>query len=56
MGYGTSHRLKWESLPPNEVGSIAQHVRKGKGNIRKGRGITIITRLARYKQYSPSSL
>ena len=25
----TSHRLKWSPLPPNEVGRIAQYVRKG---------------------------
>ena len=27
----TSHRLKWGPFPPNEVGRIAQHVRKGEG-------------------------
>ena len=32
--YPTIHRLKWGSLPPNEVGRIAQHVSKGEG--RKG--------------------
>ena len=26
-GYGTSYRLKWGPLPPNEGGRIAQHVR-----------------------------
>ena len=31
LGCATSHRLKWGSLPPNEVGRIAQHVRKGEG-------------------------
>ena len=25
------HRLKWGPFPPNEVGRIAQHVRKGEG-------------------------
>ena len=25
-GYAISHRLKWGSLPPNEVGRIAQHI------------------------------
>ena len=25
----TSHRLKWGPFPPNEVGRIAQHARKG---------------------------
>ena len=24
----TSHRLKWDPLPPNEVGGIAQQVRE----------------------------
>ena len=28
-GCATSHRLKWGSLPRNEVGRITQHVRKG---------------------------
>ena len=28
-GSATSHRLNWGSLPPIEVGRIAQHVRKG---------------------------
>ena len=27
-GCATSHRLKWGPFPPNEVGRIAQHVRK----------------------------
>ena len=27
----TSHRLKWDPFPPNEVSKIAQHVRKGEG-------------------------
>jgi hypothetical protein len=27
----TSHCLKWGAFPPNEVGRIAQHVRKGGG-------------------------
>jgi hypothetical protein len=26
----TNHRLKWDPLPPNEVGRIAEHVRNGK--------------------------
>ena len=30
-GLWTSHRLKWGPLPPNEVGRIAQQVRKGEG-------------------------
>ena len=30
-GCATSHRLKWGPFPPNEVGRIAQHVRKGEG-------------------------
>ena len=30
-GYVTSHRLKLGPFPPNEVGRIAQHVRKGEG-------------------------
>ena len=30
-GCAISHRLKWGPLPPNEVGSIAQHVRNGEG-------------------------
>ena len=30
-GCATSHRLKWRPFPPNEVGRIAQHVRKGEG-------------------------
>ena len=35
------HRLKWGSIPPNEVGRIAQHVRKGEG--RKERdGVSIV--------------
>ena len=28
MGCATSYCLKWSSLPPNEVGRIAQHVRE----------------------------
>jgi hypothetical protein len=32
----TNHRLKWGSLPPNEVGRIAQHVREEKEG-KKGR-------------------
>ena len=30
-GCANSHRLKWGPFPPNEVGRIAQHVRKGEG-------------------------
>ena len=30
-GCATSHRLKWGPFPPNEVGRIEQHVRKGEG-------------------------
>ena len=30
-GCATSHRLKWGPLPPNDFGSIAQHVREKKG-------------------------
>ena len=33
-GCATSNHLKWGPLPPNYVGRIAQHVRKGDG--RKG--------------------
>jgi hypothetical protein len=29
MGCATSHRLKWDPFPPNEVSGIAQYVRKG---------------------------
>jgi hypothetical protein len=25
------HRLKWDPLPPNEVGKIAKHVKKEEG-------------------------
>ena len=31
MGHATSHRLKWGPFPPNEVGRIVQHIRKGEG-------------------------
>ena len=42
----TNHQLKWGPFPPNEVGRIAQHVRKGEGRaircpctlLTKGRG------------------
>ena len=38
----TSDRLKWGLVPPNEVGRIAQHVRKGEQKRRrKGRGMVI---------------
>ena len=30
-GSANSHILKWGPLPPNEVGRIAQHVKKGEG-------------------------
>ena len=30
-GFLTSHLLKWGPFLPNEVGRIAQHVRKGEG-------------------------
>ena len=30
-GYVTSHRLKWGTLPPNDIGIIAQHMRVGGG-------------------------
>ena len=30
-GCATSHRLKWDLLSTNEVGRIAQHVKKGEG-------------------------
>ena len=30
-GLSTSHRLKWGPFPTNEVGRIAQHIRKGDG-------------------------
>ena len=29
----TSHRLKWGPLPPNEIGRIAQHLKKGEERI-----------------------
>ena len=35
-GCATCHCLNWNHFPPNEVGRIAQHVRKGEG--RKGWG------------------
>jgi hypothetical protein len=35
-GCATSHRLKWDTFPPNEVGRIAQHVRNGEGR-KKGK-------------------
>ena len=35
-GCANIHRLKWRPLPPNRIGRIAQHVRKGEW--RKGRG------------------
>ena len=35
----TSHRIKWGPFPPNEVGRIAQHARKGER--RKGEGEVI---------------
>ena len=38
----TCHRLKWVPLPPNDVGRIAQYVRKekegGKGMVGEGKG------------------
>ena len=38
-GCVTSDRLKWDSLLPNELGRIAQHVRNGEGRKkRKGQG------------------
>ena len=30
-GCVTSHLLKWGPIPPNEVGRVAQHIRKGEG-------------------------
>jgi len=30
-GCATSHRPKWGPFPPNEVGGIVQHVKKGEG-------------------------
>jgi hypothetical protein len=30
-GSATSHRLKWGQFPPNEFGSIAQHIGKSEG-------------------------
>jgi hypothetical protein len=30
-GCVTSHRLKWDPFPSNDVGRVAQHVRKGEG-------------------------
>ena len=30
-GCGTSHRLKWDSLLPNDVCRIVQHVKEGVG-------------------------
>ena len=35
----TIHRLKWGPLPPNEVGRIAQHVKKGKGRKKERAGL-----------------
>jgi hypothetical protein len=32
-GCATSHPLKWGPFPPNEIGRIAQHVRKGEERI-----------------------
>ena len=37
-GCATSHWLKWGPLPPNELGRIAQHVRKGEGGRGQGEG------------------
>ena len=34
----TSYRLKWGPLPPNEIGRIAQHVRRKKERTKKGIG------------------
>ena len=31
LGCATIHCFKWGSFPPNEVGRIAQHTRKGEG-------------------------
>ena len=44
-GYTTSHRVKWVPLPPNEVSTIAQHVRKREGRKqgKDGTGFAIIT-------------
>ena len=39
MGCATSHRLKWCPFPPNEVGRIAQHVRRGEGGIQERTGV-----------------
>ena len=36
----TSHLLKWGSLPPNEVGRIAQYVTKG-GGIKEGKVMSL---------------
>ena len=43
----SSHRLKWGPSPPNEVGRISQHVRKGEGRKKGwdgGVGVEAITR------------
>jgi hypothetical protein len=36
-GCATSCRLKWDPIPPNEVGRITQHVRKGERRISEER-------------------
>jgi hypothetical protein len=41
-GLWTSYRLKWGPFPTNEVGRMAQHIRKGEGrNERKDRESSI---------------
>ena len=36
MGCATSHRLKWGPFPPNDVGGIPQHIKKGEKRTKRG--------------------
>ena len=38
-GLWTSDLLTWGPFPPNEVGRIAQHVRKGDGRKERRKGL-----------------
>ena len=38
----TSHRLKWDPFPPNEVSKIAQHFRKGERRKEERDGIGFV--------------
>jgi hypothetical protein len=42
QGCATSHRFKWDLLPPNDVGNIAQHVRMGEGLNGGGDGLVLV--------------